>query len=215
MRAHPLAAALRTAFVLLAFAVAATALLAFTFQLTRSRISAAEEQAKLALLNQVIPTCLHDNDLLNDRIELAPDALLGTQEPVMAYRAYLKGRPTAVAFEAVAPDGYGGKIKLLIAVLADGTVAGVRVISHHETPGLGDYIERAKSAWITEFDGKALDPDAASQWRVRKDGGQFDYVAGATITPRAVVKAVRNALRYYADNRDRLLSAPARNDEHG
>jgi electron transport complex protein RnfG len=110
--------------------------------------------------------------------------------------------------EAVAPDGYSGRIKLLIAIRADGELAGVRVLAHRETPGLGDYIEIAKSEWISGFTGKSLDNPLPDNWKVKKDGGQFDYMAGATITPRAVVRAVRRALDYYAQNRERLF-APA------
>jgi electron transport complex protein RnfG len=199
---------LRTSATLLAFAVAGTALLAFTFTLTRPIIARTEEAAKLALIGQVLPAALYDNDLLRDAIELAPAPELGPLEGGHAYRARRKGRPAAVVLEAVAPDGYSGRIKLLIAIRADGELAGVRVVAHRETPGLGDYIEAAKSDWITGFQGRSLENPAPDAWKVRKDGGQFDYMAGATITPRAVVRAVRRALEYYAQNRERLF-APA------
>jgi electron transport complex protein RnfG len=118
----------------------------------------------------------------------------------------LKGQFSAVVFEVVAPDGYSGKIKLLVAIRANGEVIGVRVVSHKETPGLGDYIEIAKSPWIKLFEGTTLDKDGDSKWRVKKDGGQFDYVTGATITPRAVVKAVYRSLLYFNENRTELLT---------
>jgi electron transport complex protein RnfG len=119
------------------------------------------------------------------------------------------GAPVAVALEAVAPDGYGGEIRMLVGIRADGHIVGVRVTSHHETPGLGDYIDIAKSNWINQFVGKSVDDPPAEAWRVRKDGGQFDYVAGATITPRAVIKAVHKALRYFEKHRDELLRMPS------
>lgn len=202
-------ATLRGALVLLGFAVAGTLLLASTFQLTREPIARAEEAAKLKLLNQVIPPELHDNDLLADQFLLPPNALLGTDEPRPAYRALQGGQVTAVAFEAIAPDGYNGKIKLLLAVSPEGRVLGVRVVAHAETPGLGDYIEIEKSDWIRQFDGRQFLPAAAAQWRVRKDGGVFDAMAGATVTPRAVVKAVRKALEYFEAQRALLLAPPA------
>ncbi|HEX6829281.1 MAG TPA: electron transport complex subunit RsxG [Burkholderiales bacterium] len=199
---------LRTAGTLLAFAAAGTALLAFTFALTRPIIARTEEEAKLALIAQVLPGKPYDNDLLRDAVELAPAPELGTSEAGRAYRARLQGRPAAVVLEAVAPDGYSGRIRLLIAIRADGEVAGVRVVAHRETPGLGDYIEAAKSDWIDGFRGRSLDRPPSGEWKVRKDGGQFDYMAGATITPRAVVRAVRQALEYYSQHREQLF-APA------
>jgi electron transport complex protein RnfG len=121
-----------------------------------------------------------------------------------------------VVLEAAAADGYSGEIKLLVGILADGRLGGVRVIAHKETPGLGDYIDIARSEWIRQFDGKALDDPPADGWKVRKDGGRFDYMAGATITPRAIVRAVRRVLEYHADHRAALGldSAPtAANEE--
>lgn len=199
---------LRTAGILLAFAVAGTTLLAFVFALTRPIIAKTEEAAKLALIAQVLPAKLYDNDLLRDVIELAPAPELGPVEAGHAYRARLNGQPAAVVLEAVAPDGYSGRIKLLIAIRADGELAGARVVAHRETPGLGDYIEAAKSDWIGGFQGKSLENPGPEGWKVKKDGGQFDYMAGATITPRAVVRAVKRALEYYGQNRERLF-APA------
>jgi len=109
--------------------------------------------------------------------------------------------------ESVAPDGYSGRIWLILAVRASGELAGVRVVTHKETPGLGDYIELPKSPWIKGFDGKSRALYKDADWKVKKDGGQFDYMAGATITPRAVVKAVNKALLYFEQNRDKLFAA--------
>ena len=127
----------------------------------------------------------------------------------MTYRALKDGKPSAVVLEAIAPDGYAGKIKLLIAIRANGEISGVRVVSHKETPGLGDYIEIAKSKWIKGFDGTSLEKYPSKDWKVKKDGGQFDSVAGATITPRAVVKAVHKALGYFSANHERIFSLSA------
>ncbi len=198
----------RTAAILLVFAVVGTALLAFTFNMTRGIVARNEEQAKLALIGQVLPPDLYDNDLLHDTLTLPPSAQLGTDEASLAYRARLRGQPSALVMEANAPDGYGGDIKLLVAIRSNGEIAGVRVLADHETPGLGDYIEIAKSDWIRIFDGASLRRYAPQDWRVKKDGGKFDYVTGATISPRAIVKAVHNALEYFGQHRAMLLGPP-------
>ena len=132
------------------------------------------------------------------------------KRPARAYPARIGGETRAVVLEVVAPDGYSGEIRLLVGIHADGRVAGVRVTAHKETPGLGDYIEATRGPWIRQFDGRSLDDPPTEQWRVKKDGGRFDYLAGATVTPRAVVKAVRRALEYFAAHRAELLEvAPA------
>lgn len=199
---------LRTSCIMLAFALVGTGLLAFTFDQTRGEIAASEAEEKLKLITQVIPRDRFDNDLIDDVTTVEPSAQLGTSEPTFVYRARFRGEPTAAVLEAIAPDGYSGKIKLLLAVLADGRLAGVRVLAHNETPGLGDYIDIAKSRWITQFDGLSLERNKASEWRVKKDGGRIDSMAGATITPRAVVKAVYKALQYFADHKAVLFAAP-------
>lgn len=204
--------ALRTAVILLVFVVVFTSLLAGVFLWTRPAIEAAAAAEKMKLIGEVLPPAVYDNDLLNDRRRLAPSAALGLDEASTAYLARRGGRPSALVLEAVAPDGYAGKIRLLIAVAADGTLLGVRVTQHKETPGLGDYIEPRKDKnrqrpWITQFDGLSLATVAEQEWRVRKDGGRFDSVAGATITPRAVIRAVRKALQYVAENRQQLFAS--------
>ncbi|MEW5768937.1 MAG: electron transport complex subunit RsxG [Pseudomonadota bacterium] len=194
-----------TSLTLLVFSVVCAGLLAGSFVATRPNIERSEQLEKMRLVEQVLPKGGFDNDPIAAARPLPADALLGLKRPGVAYLATQAGEPAAVVLEAVAPDGYSGEIRLLIGIRADGRVAGVRVTAHRETPGLGDYIEVAKSNWIRQFDDKRLDAPAAEAWKVRKDGGQFDYVAGATITPRAVVKAVHKALRYFEMHRDALL----------
>jgi electron transport complex protein RnfG len=201
--------ALTTTGVMVGFTIVGTVLLASSFFATRAPIEASERQAKLELFQQVFPAALHDNELLQDAITIAPGGELGNRAPTQAYRARLAGQPAGVILEATAPDGYSGDIKLLVGLKSDGTIAGVRVIAHKETPGLGDYIEIAHGEWIKNFDGESLAQTADDGWRVKKDGGKFDYMAGATITPRAVVKAVHKVLKYYAAHREEIFAAAA------
>jgi electron transport complex protein RnfG len=204
--------AIRTAVILLIFVVTFTGLLAAAYLWTRPAIEAAAAEEKMKLISEVLPRELYDNDLLQDRRQIAPSAALGLDDASTAYLARTAGEVRALVFEAVAPDGYAGKIRLLLAVAADGSLLGVRVTQHRETPGLGDYIEPRKDRnkarpWISQFDGQSLTSLADGDWRVRKDGGRFDSVAGATVTPRAVIKAVHKALRYVAENRQQLFAA--------
>jgi len=198
---------LQTASNLIFFAIIGTAVLASTYFLTHEKIVESEKAEKLKLITQIVPTTLYDNDIMQDTLSIATDPLLGNDGETLAYRARLNGEPSAVVIEAIAPDGYSGKIALILAVKANGELAGVRVIAHKETPGLGDYIELPKNPWIKGFDGKSREAYKDADWKVKKDGGQFNYMAGATITPRAVVKAVNKALQYFAANREQLFAA--------
>jgi len=193
--------ALRTGMILFVFAFVGTAMLSFTHGRTEPTITRGQLAAKRLLLSQVLPATLYDNDLLASQQSVPPDELLGTRQPSALWLARRSGEFSGVVLEAVAPDGYSGDIFLLIGIDADGNVTGVRVTAHRETPGLGDYIDRAKSAWIDQFAGKSLTEPEPMHWKVVKDGGVFDARAGATITPRAVVKAVRSALDYFARHR--------------
>lgn len=197
-----------SALLLTLFAVIGVALVAFTFDHTRERIAANERDALLRNLHAIIAPDAHDNDLFSDTIEVTDPQLLGTHEAVTVYRARMQGTPVAVVLTAIAPNGYSGAIKLLVGIYHDGTVAGVRVLGHRETPGLGDAIEAERSDWILDFRQRSLSNPGHEGWKVRRDGGVFDQFTGATITPRAVVKAVHNSLIYYQRHRDTLF-APA------
>lgn len=196
----------KTAMTLIAFAVVFTALLVFIFQLTKLPIEKSEAAARLSLFRQIVPENMHNNDLLKDKLMIAPSDLLGNKQPTIANRARINNVPAAVIVEAIAHDGYSGDIKLLIAIKADGSISGVRVLAHKETPGLGDYIDIAKDNWIKLFDGESLLKTPESAWKVKKDNGKFDYMAGATITPRAIVKAVHKALQYFEMNKQALFA---------
>jgi len=204
--------AVRTAIILFLFVVIFTGLLSGAYLWTLPTLEAAAADEKMKLIDEVLPRNSYDNVLLKDSIRLAPTAALGLDQASTAYRARRNGKASAVVLEAVAADGYAGKIRLLIALSADGALLGVRVTQHKETPGLGDYIEPKKDKnkahpWIKQFDGlmpAALD---AREWKVKKDGGRFDSVAGATVTPRAVLKAVRKAALYVAENHEQLFKS--------
>lgn len=201
-----------TAATMVAFALIGTALLAYIFNITREPIEKSEAEARLALFRQILPDDHYygdpkskDNDsLLKNVVEIAPNDLLGNKTSSKAYIARQDHKFAAVILEAIAHDGYSGDIKLLIAIRADGTVSGVRVLTHKETPGLGDYIDIAHGNWIKLFDNESVEKTPAEQWKVKKDGGKFDYMAGATITPRAVVKAIAKALQFYEQNQHEL-----------
>lgn len=206
-------ASLRTALNLLFFTVIATAILSFTYSVTHDLIAQSEDAAKLKLINQVVPAVLYDNDLVNDTINLPANPQLGTTQETIAYRGLLHGQPSVVVLESIAPDGYSGKISMIVAINYSGVITGVRVVTHKETPGLGDYIDIAKNKWINLFANTSHERFREEDWKVKKDGGQFDYMAGATITPRAVVKAVNKALHYFEENRDKLFVINTRNKE--
>jgi electron transport complex protein RnfG len=201
--------ALKTAIAMLAFAFVGTLMLAYVFIATRPPIEASEKEARLALFKQILPAKNYDNDLLSSQVVIAPNDLLGNRLPSVANVATFQQQPAGVILEAVAHDGYSGDIKLLIAIRADGSVSGVRVLAHKETPGLGDYIDIAHGNWIKLFNDESLQKTPVNKWQVKKDGGQYDYMVGATITPRAVVKAVLKALQYFEMNKQTLFAKNA------
>lgn len=206
-----------TAILLGIFAVAGTGMVAYTFDKTEDRIAANEREALLKSLHAIVPPALHDNDLSADTITETSKELLGTTKPVTVYRARKDGKPIAAILTPIAPDGYNGAIKLLVAIGYNGDIFGVRVISHHETPGLGDAVDIDKSDWITEFKGHSLGNPGELGWHVKRDGGDFDQFTGATITPRAVVNAVYNSLQYFKLHRDELFvkNTTSTGEEHG
>ncbi len=187
------------------FAVVGTGFVAVTEQMTRDSIVENERRVLLRNLYALLPADEHDNDIATDTKALPPSTLLGTEQQSTVYRARLKSEPVAAIFNSIAPNGYNGKIHLLIGVYRDGSLAGVRAIKHQETPGLGDVIELAKSDWVLDFNGKSLSNPQTEGWAVKKDGGVFEQFTGATITPRAIVAAVKNTLVYYHQNRQTIF----------
>ncbi len=179
------------------FAVIGSGLVAYMHENTAARIADNQRRALLQSLNELIPHADYNNDIYTDIVYVRDPELLGTPQPVPVYRARKNGWPVAAVFAPVAPNGYNGAIRLLVAVRVDGTLAGVRVLAHRETPGLGDHIEADRSDWILAFNGKSLQDPKPQNWKVKRDGGVFDQFTGATITPRAVVAAIKNTLLYY------------------
>ncbi len=191
------------AFVLGVFAIVGTALVAYIYEVTKTQIAENKRQHTLKKLHELIGPEIHDNDLEQDTIPVS-DKLLGEGE-LIVYRARKNKNPIAAIIQCVAPDGYSGKIRLLVAVNYNGTLAGVRVTDHLETPGLGDAIETQKSDWIHIFKGKSLSEPKPDKWTVKRDSGDFDQITSATITSRAMVKATNKALQFFKQNRQRLF----------
>ena len=207
---HPV---LRSGLLLGLIALLGTALLAGVNELTHERIAEQEKRRILQQLNAILPVASYNNNLLEDVIEITDEASFHHPAPVTVYRARKDDQPVAVLMAVTAPDGYNGAIRLLAGFDHSGTVLGVRVVAHRETPGLGDPIEVEKSDWILSFMSKSLLDPQAEGWAVKRDGGEFDQFTGATISPRAVVKAVHNALVYFDANRQSLFDTSATNPE--
>lgn len=187
-----------------AFGVLGAGLVGLSQQGTAERIARNERQALLDQLHVLVPPHDIDNDLLSDVIEVSALEQLGS-DTTHVYRARRGGQPVALVLSPVVTQGYSGPIQLIVAIRADGSLAGARVLAHRETPGLGDKIEVERSAWILEFAGRSLNDPPPSDWKVKRDGGRFDQFTGATITPRAVVRGVKAALEYFGTNRDQLF----------
>lgn len=204
MNKHPV---MLSGLILALFAVAGTSLVAFTQLQTADRIAENERLALLRSLNALIPADSIDNDIISDnRLLDDPDRLGGDR--IQVYLGRKQGQPVAAVFGSIVPDGYSGPMKLLVAVRIDGTLGGVRVVSHKETPGLGDKMELRKSDWILGFDNRSLNNPSLAGWGVKRDGGVFDQFTGATVTPRSIVKAVKNTLIYFREHGERLFEPP-------
>lgn len=205
----------RNSLILGVFAMITVGLIALTQQGTASRIAEEQRRMQMSALNEILPHDQHDNDLLEDAFVVNDRPLLNLPTDSMAYRGTLNGEVVAVILPTIAPDGYSGRIDLLVGVRANGDIAGVRVTQHRETPGLGDKVELNKSTWVLDFNGTSLTMPAPENWGVRKDGGDFDQFTGATITPRAVVQAVYRTLQYFEANREQLLQMTTEEPNRG
>jgi len=193
------------------FALITSLLLAGTHLGTKDKIAESQRRAAQKALLEIIPEVRHDNDILTDTLTIPQHywAVLGLKKGGELHLARKAGEVFAIIVPAVAPDGYSGAITMIVGINLDGSVAGVRVLNHSETPGLGDKIELKKNPWVLSFDGKSLGSPPAARWTVKKDKGDFDQFTGATITPRAVVAQVARALHYFDEDKARIIKASA------
>lgn len=199
MRKHGLTLAL--------YAALSTALTSGVYLMTRSTVEEQAARQQKALFDNLLPPTAYNNALQSECYIVTNNAL-GNDAPHRLYLARKDNAPVAAVIETTAPDGYSGAIQLIVAADFNGTVLGVRTLEHHETPGLGDKIELRISDWITKFSGKTVSGEQDSRWAVRKDGGDFDQFTGATITPRAVVKAVKQTALYVQGNHSQFSTLP-------
>jgi electron transport complex protein RnfG len=199
----------RNSVLLAIFAVCTTLLITGTYLLTKDRIALEKRKAEEKALLEIVPRERHDNSMLDETIAVGPTtAGLGLGEDKRIYVARQGDEIVAVIIPATAPDGYTGEIELVVGVNSDGTIAGVRALSHKETPGLGDKVDFKKSDWVLGFNGRSLENPTLPGWAVKKDKGVFDQFTGATITPRAVVAATLRVLQYAQANRATLFNSP-------
>ena len=191
------------------FALITSLLLAGTHLATKDKIAESQRRSAQKALLEIIPEERHDNDILTDTLSIPQHywSTLGLKKGGELHLARNDGAVFAIIVPAVAPDGYGGAINMIVGINLNGDVAGVRVLNHSETPGLGDKVELKKSPWVLSFDGKSLGAPPLVRWKVKKDKGDFDQFTGATITPRAVVAQVASTLHYFGEDKNRILKA--------
>jgi electron transport complex protein RnfG len=203
---------IKTGATLAVIAAICTTLVAATYQLTKDRIVANEK----ALLEQSLQPALagtsYEGNVSESRLVMEPPHELPGNDAALIYRVYAQDKPVAALFAVTARDGFSGVIRILVGVKFDGTITGVRILQHRETPGLGDKIESAKSDWILQFDGRSMGNPEATGWAIRNDGGEFDQLTGASVTPRAVVRAIRDTLLYFDAHRDAIFAAESSED---
>jgi len=189
-------------------AAVCTLLVSITHRNTAPRIAANEQAYLEQSLQPVLAGLAYDGKLSESTLTIPlPHALPG-REPVTVYRVFADNQPVAALFVVTATDGFSGPIRLLVGVAADGTLSGVRVLEHRETPGLGDLIDADRSDWIEQFPGHSLERPPADQWTIKRDGGAFDQLTGASVTPRAVIKAIKETLIYFGENRESVFGEP-------
>lgn len=194
-------------------AAVCTALVAATYQVTADRIAANEKALLEQSLQPAIGGLMFEGSVSESRLDIQPPHELPGNDTAVVYRLYSGEEPVGALFAVTAPDGFSGPIRVLVGVAADGSVSGVRILQHRETPGYGDSIASTRSDWVYQFNGRSLGDPVVGQWHLRVDGGQFDQLTGASITPRAVLKAIRGVLVYFEANRDALFAMPATEEE--
>jgi len=203
---------LRSGLTLAAIAAVCTALVAATYHATRARIAANEKALLEQSLQPALAGIFYDGEISESRVVIPPPHDLPGSGPATIYRVYSGGEPVAALFVVTARDGFSGPIRLLLGIGTDGTVTGLRILEHRETPGLGDRIDSSRSDWVFQFDGRSLGDPVVARWSIRADGGEFDQLTGASVTPRAVVGAVRDTLLYFEAHHDEIFAMPPAGD---
>lgn len=192
----------------------AALLVATSWELSHERIAENQRARLISSVSSVLDPSLLDRDLDPVQLQVQDPELLGNDGPIDVFVPVDGTIPLAAVFASIAPDGYNAPIALLVGIaIPSGEISGVRVVNHRETPGLGDLIDIRKSDWILQFDGKSVDDPSASGWTVKQEDGEFDAITGATVTPKAVIRAVHNTLLYFEANRDELLTRAQREAE--
>ena len=205
---------IRTGLTLALIAAICTALVAATYQATWERIAANEKALLEQSLQPALSGVFYDSGVSESRLVLDPPHGLPGNDPAVIYRVFSEDKPVAALFAVTARDGFSGPIRVLVGIEYDGTVTGIRILQHRETPGLGDKIEVARSDWVFQFDGRSMGDPPVSGWAIREDGGDFDQLTGASVTPRAIIKAIRDTLIYFGANREAVFAAePSGDDE--
>ncbi len=207
-----MSAVLRSGVTLAAIGAVCAALVAITYSLTSERIAANEQAWLEKSLEPALAGLTFEGSVSESmRVVRKPHDLPGPDD-VIIYRVYADDLPVAALFAVTARDGYAGAIRVLIGIEYDGTITGIRILEHRETPGLGDKIVSSRSDWVYQFDGRSLGDPRLEEWAIKRDGGEFDQLTGASVTPRAVIKVTKETLIYFAANRDEIFSAPATED---
>jgi electron transport complex protein RnfG len=200
---------MKTGLTLALIAAICTALVGVTYQATSERIAANEKALLEQSLQPALSGIFYDSGVSESRLVIEPPHELPGNGPAIIYRVFAEETPVAALFAVTARDGFSGPIRILLGVEADGRVTGLRILQHRETPGLGDKIEPQRSDWVFQFEGRSLEDPLPAGWAIRVDGGEFDQLTGASVTPRAIIKAMRDTLLYFESHRDEIFSLPA------
>ena len=207
-----MSAVLKSGVTLAVIAAVCAALVATTYSLTSERIAVNEKAWLEKSLEPALAGLTFEGSVSGSMLVVRTPHDLPGPDDVIIYRVYADDLPVAALFAVTARDGYAGAIRVLIGIEYDGTVTGIRILEHRETPGLGDKIVASRSDWVFQFDGRSLGDPRLEQWSIRRDGGEFDQLTGASVTPRAVIKVTKETLIYFAAHRDEIFSAPATED---
>ena len=200
------AAMFRSGITLALIAAVCTVLVALTYRLTAERIVANEQAWLERSLQPALSGLFYDSGVTESKIVIPPPHELPGSEAAIIYRVYAEGAPVAALFVVSARDGYAGPIRILVGIDTMGVVTGVHVLEHRETPGLGDRVESTKSDWVKQFNGRSLLDPESTGWAIKGDGGQFDQLTGASVTPRAIVKAIRETLLYFEAHSEEIFA---------